>query len=53
MVAAGVFMLARVVFLIEATEMAAQVISYIGAATAVVAALMALQQNDIDRKSVV
>ncbi|MDF2375230.1 MAG: NADH-quinone oxidoreductase subunit L [Verrucomicrobiales bacterium] len=49
MVAAGVFMLARVVFLIEATEMAAQVISYIGAATAVVAALMALQQNDIKR----
>lgn len=49
MVAAGVFMLARVVFLIEATEIAAQWISWIGAATAVVAALMALQQNDIKR----
>ncbi|MDF1850428.1 MAG: NADH-quinone oxidoreductase subunit L [Verrucomicrobiales bacterium] len=49
MVAAGVFMLARVVFLIEAAEMAAQVIAWIGAVTALVAALMALQQNDIKR----
>ncbi|MEM6915121.1 MAG: NADH-quinone oxidoreductase subunit L, partial [Verrucomicrobiota bacterium] len=49
MVAAGVFMLARVIFLIDATEIAAQWISWIGAATAVIAALMALQQNDIKR----
>ena len=49
MVAAGVFMLARVVFLIEAADMAATVITWVGAATALVAALMALQQNDIKR----
>jgi len=49
MVAAGVFMLARVVFLIEAADMAATVITWIGALTALVAALMALQQNDIKR----
>lgn len=49
MVAAGVFMLARVVFLIEAADMAATVITWVGALTALVAALMALQQNDIKR----
>lgn len=49
MVAAGVFMLARVGFLIEVTEVAASVIATIGAITAVIAALMALQQNDIKR----
>ncbi|MEX2579038.1 MAG: NADH-quinone oxidoreductase subunit L [Verrucomicrobiales bacterium] len=49
MVAAGVFMLARVVFLIEAADMAATVIAWIGAVTALLAALMALQQNDIKR----
>ena len=49
MVAAGVFMLARVVFLIEAAELAAQWIAWIGGITAFVAALMALQQNDIKR----
>ncbi len=49
MVAAGVFMLARVVFLIEAADMAATVITWVGALTAFVAALMALQQNDIKR----
>jgi len=49
MVAAGVFMLARVVFLIEAADMAAEVIAWIGGITALVAALMALQQNDIKR----
>jgi NADH-quinone oxidoreductase subunit L len=49
MVAAGVFMLARVIFLIEAADMAATVITWVGAATALVAALMALQQNDIKR----
>lgn len=49
MVAAGVFMLARVSFIIDITELAAQVIYTIGAVTALVAALMALQQNDIKR----
>ena len=49
MVAAGVFMLARVVFLIEAADMAATVITWVGALTALAAALMALQQNDIKR----
>lgn len=49
MVAAGVFMLARVGFLIDAAELAASVIATIGAFTALVAALMALQQNDIKR----
>ncbi|NLT71558.1 MAG: NADH-quinone oxidoreductase subunit L [Verrucomicrobiaceae bacterium] len=49
MVAAGVFMLARVIFLIEAADMAATVITWIGALTALAAALMALQQNDIKR----
>lgn len=49
MVAAGVYMLARVVFLVEAAEVAAQWIAWIGAITALVAALMALQQNDIKR----
>ena len=49
MVAAGVFMLARVTFLVESAEMAATLIAWIGAITALVAALMALQQNDIKR----
>jgi len=49
MVAAGVFMLARVVFLIEAADLAATVIAWTGAITALLAALMALQQNDIKR----
>jgi len=49
MVAAGVFMLARVIFLIEAADMAATVITWVGALTALAAALMALQQNDIKR----
>ena len=49
MVAAGVFMLARVVFLIDAAEFAATIITWTGAITALMAALMALQQNDIKR----
>jgi len=49
MVAAGVFMLARVGFLVEAAELAGHVIAWIGAITALLAALMALQQNDIKR----
>lgn len=49
MVAAGVYMLARVSFLVGAAEMAADTIAIIGGATALVAALMATQQNDIKR----
>ena len=49
MVAAGVYMLARVGFLIEASELASCVIAWIGALTALAAALMATQQNDIKR----
>jgi NADH-quinone oxidoreductase subunit L len=49
MVAAGVYMLARVSFLVESAEMAGNVIAWIGGATALVAALMATQQNDIKR----
>ncbi len=49
MVAAGVYMLARVSFLVESAEMAGNVIALIGGVTALVAALMATQQNDIKR----
>lgn len=49
MVAAGVYMLSRVFFLIEAAPNAQLVIAWIGIVTAVMAALMATQQNDIKR----
>ena len=49
MVAAGVYMLVRVGFLIDASSSALEVIAWIGAATALLAALMATQQNDIKR----
>ncbi len=49
MVAAGVFMLARIAFLIDLADFAADVIAWVGAVTALLAALMALQQNDIKR----
>lgn len=55
MVAAGVFMMARVVMCLATpegsliTEMAASVIGWIGGITALLAALMATQQNDIKR----
>ncbi len=49
MVAAGVYMLVRVGFLIEASLGALHVIAWIGTVTAVLAALMATQQNDIKR----
>ncbi|MBA2744067.1 MAG: NADH-quinone oxidoreductase subunit L [Chthoniobacterales bacterium] len=49
MVAAGVYMLVRVGFLIDASVDALQVIAWIGTITAVLAALMATQQNDIKR----
>ncbi len=47
MVAAGVYMLCRTLFLFNAESL--HVISYIGGFTALLAALMAIQQNDIKR----
>ncbi len=49
MVAAGVYMLARVFFLISISPAALEVILWIGTITAVLAALMATQQDDIKR----
>lgn len=49
MVAAGVYMLARVAFIIQASLTALEVIAWIGTITAVLAALMATQQDDIKR----
>lgn len=49
MVAAGVYMLVRVSFLMEASPLAAHVIAGIGGFTAILSALMATQQNDIKR----
>jgi NADH-quinone oxidoreductase subunit L len=49
MVAAGVYMLARVFFLIGLSSTALTVISWVGILTAVFAALMATQQDDIKR----
>jgi NADH-quinone oxidoreductase subunit L len=47
MVAAGVYMLCRVLFLLNAPAL--HVIAYIGGFTALLAALIAVQQNDIKR----
>jgi NADH-quinone oxidoreductase subunit L len=47
MVAAGVYMLCRIIFLLDPTTL--QVIAYIGGFTALLAALIAVQQNDIKR----
>ncbi len=49
MVAAGVYMLARLAFLIELSPFAGLVIAWIGAITSILAALMATQQDDIKR----
>src|SRR6266853_1313719 len=49
MVAAGVYMLVRVGFLIQVSPAGLTAISWIGTTTAVIAALMATQQNDIKR----
>ena len=49
MVAAGVYMLARVFFLITLSPAAQGVIAWVGMLTAVLAALMATQQSDIKR----
>jgi NADH-quinone oxidoreductase subunit L len=49
MVAAGVYMLARVFPLLVAAPVARDVIAWVGALTCLAAALMATQQNDIKR----
>ena len=49
MVAAGVYMLARIYFIVETSAAAMEVIAVIGTITAVLAALMATQQNDIKK----
>ncbi|MEY2481101.1 MAG: NADH-quinone oxidoreductase subunit [Verrucomicrobiota bacterium] len=49
MVAAGVYMLVRVGFLIQLSPFALDVIAWIGTITAVMAALIATQQSDIKR----
>ncbi|RFC45161.1 MAG: NADH-quinone oxidoreductase subunit L [Verrucomicrobia bacterium] len=49
MVAAGVYMLARIFFILEPSPVALAVIAGIGATTAVLAALMATQQDDVKR----
>ena len=49
MVAAGVYMLVRIAFVIQSSQTALLVIAWIGTITAVMAALIATQQNDIKR----
>ena len=49
MVAAGVYMLVRVAFIIQASQTALLIIAWIGTLTAVMAALIATQQDDIKR----
>jgi NADH-quinone oxidoreductase subunit L len=49
MVAAGVYMLVRVAFIIQASQTALLVVAWIGTITAAMAALIATQQNDIKR----
>jgi NADH-quinone oxidoreductase subunit L len=49
MVAAGVYMLVRVHFLIGMSHMACDIIAWTGGITALLAALMATQQNDIKK----
>ena len=49
MVAAGVYMLVRVAFIIQASPNALMVISWIGIVTALMSALIATQQDDIKR----
>src|SRR5512133_778646 len=49
MVAAGVYMLVRVAFIIQASPTALLVVAWIGTITAVMAGLIATQQDDIKR----
>jgi NADH-quinone oxidoreductase subunit L len=49
MVAAGVYMLVRVAFIIQASQTALLIVAWTGSVTAVMAALIATQQDDIKR----
>ena len=49
MVAAGVYMMARVIFLVDLAPTAGEVIGWVGGITALLAALMATQQSDIKK----
>ncbi|MEQ1853340.1 MAG: NADH-quinone oxidoreductase subunit L [Chthoniobacteraceae bacterium] len=49
MVAAGVYMLVRIAFLIELSPFAGYTIAWVGGITSILAALMATQQDDIKR----
>ncbi len=49
MVAAGVYMLVRVAFIVQASHTALLIVAWIGTITAVMAALIATQQDDIKR----
>jgi NADH-quinone oxidoreductase subunit L len=49
MVAAGIYMLVRVAFIVQASQTALLVVAWIGTITAVIAALIATQQDDIKR----
>src|SRR3989475_3993511 len=49
MVAAGVYMLVRVAFIIQASQTALLIVAWIGTITAAMAALIATQQDDIKR----
>src|SRR6201982_222063 len=49
MVAAGVYMLVRVAFIIQASQTALLVVAWIGTTTALMPALIATQQDDIKR----
>jgi len=49
MVAAGVYLLVRVAFLIQATQTALLAVAWIGTITALLGALLATQQSDIKR----
>src|SRR5512133_2494476 len=49
MVAAGIYMLVRVAFIIQTSRTAVLVVAWIGTITAVLAALIATQQDDVKR----
>jgi NADH-quinone oxidoreductase subunit L len=49
MVAAGVYMLCRIIFILELAPATMEIIAWIGVGTALMAALIATQQNDIKK----
>jgi NADH-quinone oxidoreductase subunit L len=49
MVAAGVYMLARIFFILASSAAAMETIAWVGGATAILAAIIATQQDDIKR----